>query len=162
MALKKKHPSAPKNLGLPNPPDWSVVPAVATEDVRKGIMYFHAGASGGLDGLHPGYLRSLVAHGSAEAGSRLLSALTDLVKVMLRCEVPQFAVAILYCANECGIRKKDGSIRPFTVGFTTRRLSVKVGSSPDVQALRKELRLVQLGIATSGSTQKRPSEDSYA
>ena len=59
----------------------------------------------------------LVAHGSAEAGSRLLSALIDLVNIMLRCEVPQIAVPILYGANECAIRKKDGGIRPIDVGF---------------------------------------------
>ena len=79
------------HLCLPDPPDGSVVPAVASEeDNRKGILSFHAEASGGPDGLRPGHLYSLVAHGSAEAGSRLLSALTDLVNVMLRGEVPQF------------------------------------------------------------------------
>ena len=47
-ALKEKHPSAPENLSLPDPPDGSVVPAVATEeDVIKAIMSFRAGASGG-------------------------------------------------------------------------------------------------------------------
>ena len=132
-ALKEKHPSAPENLSLPDPPDGSVVPAVATEeDVRKAIMSFRAGASGGPDGLRPGHLRSLVAHGSAEAGSRLLSTLTDLVNVMLRGEVPlpQFAVPVLYRANECAIRKKDGGIRPIAVGSSLRRLSVKAGSRP--------------------------------
>ena len=69
-------------------------------------MSFRDGASGGPDGLRPGHLRSLVAHGSAEAGLRLLSALTDLVNVMLRGEVPQFAVPILYVANKCAIEKK--------------------------------------------------------
>ena len=123
-ALKKKLPSTPENLSLPDPPDGSVVPAVASEeDHRKGILFFHAGASGGPDGLRPGHLRSLVAHGSAEAGSRLLSALTDLVNVMLRGEVTQFAVPILYGANKCAIRKKDGGIRPIAVGSTIRRLS---------------------------------------
>ena len=34
-------------------------------------MSFHVGASGGPDGLHPGNLRSLVAHGSVAAGSPL-------------------------------------------------------------------------------------------
>ena len=59
-ALKEKHPSAPENLSLPDPPDGSVVPAVATEeDVRKAIMSFRAGASGGPDGLRTGHLRSL-------------------------------------------------------------------------------------------------------
>ena len=96
-ALKEKHPSAPENLSLPDPLDRSVVPAVASEEVvRKGILSFHAGASGGPHGLRPGHFRSLVAHGSAEAGSRLLSALTDLANVMLRGEVPQFEVPVLY------------------------------------------------------------------
>ena len=149
--LKEKHPSAPENLSLPDPPDGSVVPAVASEeDVRKGILSFHAGVSGGPDGLRPGHLCSLVAHGSAESGSRLLSALTDLVNVMLRGEVPQFAVPVLYGANECAIRKKDGGIRPIAVGSTFRRLSVKVGSRPVVRALGEELRPVQLGVSTSG------------
>ena len=150
-ALKEKHPSAPENLSLPDPPDGSVVPAVATEeDVRKAIMSFRAGASGGPDGLRPGHLRSLVAHGSAEAGARLLSTLTDLVNVMLRGEVPQFAVPVLYGANECAIRKKDGGIRPIAVGSSLRRLAVKVGSRPIVQALGEELRPVQLGVSTRG------------
>ena len=108
-------------------------------------MSFRAGASGGPDGLRPGHLRSLVAHGSAEAGARLLSTLTDLVNVMLRGEVPQFTVPILYGANECAIRKKDGGIRPIAVGSSLRRLAVKVGSRPIVQALGEELRPVQFG-----------------
>ena len=105
-ALKEEHSSAPENLSLPDPPDGSVVPAVALEeDIRKGILSLHAGASRGPDGLRPGHIRSLVAHGSEEAGSRLVSALTDLVNVMLRGEIPLFAVPILYGANQCVIRK---------------------------------------------------------
>ena len=86
-ALKEKHPSAPENLSLPDTPDGSIVPAVASEeDVRKGILSFHAGASGGPDGLRP-----VDCQGGAHG---LLSALTDLVNVMLRGEVPQFAVPV--------------------------------------------------------------------
>ena len=72
------------------------------------------------------------------AGSCLLSALTDLVK------------SILYGANECAIKKKDGNIWPIAVGRTIRRLSVKISTKPLVQALREELRPVQLWNATSG------------
>ena len=53
---------------------------------------------------------------------------------MLRGEILQFAVPILYVANECAIRKKDGGIWPIAVGSIIRILSVKVGSSPVVQA----------------------------
>ena len=130
-ALKEKHPLGPENLSLPNPPDGSVVPAVASEgDVRKGILSFHAGASGAPDGLRLVHLRSLVAHGSVEAGSRLSSALTDLV--MLRDD----AVFILYGANEGATRKKK---MVGDVGSTIRRLSEKLGSRPTVQALGEEL-----------------------
>ena len=155
-ALKEKPPSAPENLSLPDPPDGFVVPALPRRKMleRKSCL-FRAGASGGADGLRPGHLRSLVAHGSAEAGSRLLFTLTDLVNVMLRGEVPQFAVPILYGANECAIRKKDGGIWPIAVGSSLRRLSVKVGSRPIVQAFGEELRPVQLGSQLVGDARRQ-------
>ena len=47
-ALKKMHPSVSETLLLPNPPDGSVLPAVATEeDVRMGILSLNSGAYGG-------------------------------------------------------------------------------------------------------------------
>ena len=61
---------------------------------------------GQMASVLPGHLSWLVAHGSAEAGSRLLSALTELVNVMLRGEVPQFVVPVLCGVSECVIRKK--------------------------------------------------------
>ena len=87
--------------------------------------------------LRPGHLRSLVAHVSAEAGSRLLSALTDLVNVMQRGEVPQFDVSILDRVNECAIRNKDGGIWPKMVASSLRRLSVKVASWPIVPGSKR-------------------------
>ena len=75
---------------------------------------------------------------------------------MLRGEVPQFAVPILYGANECAIRKKDGGIRPIAVGSTIRKLSVKVGSRPVVRALGEELRPVQnWGSHTVGDARRQ-------
>ena len=80
MALIEKHPSDPEGISLPNSPDGSVVPAVATvEKDRKGIMCFHDVASCGPDGLRPGHNQSLTTHSSAKAKSSLLSALTDLI-----------------------------------------------------------------------------------
>ena len=123
-ALRSKHPPAPEDLSLPEPPDASVIPVVATEeDVRKAVLSFRVGSSGGPDGLRPGHLRSLIGHGSAEAGSRLLSALTELVNVMLRGEVPNFVVPVLYGANVCGLQKREGGIRPVAVGNMFRRLA---------------------------------------
>ena len=62
--LEGKAPYAPENLSFHDPPDGSVVPAVATEEViRKEIISSHSGASGGPEDLRTGDLRSLVAHG---------------------------------------------------------------------------------------------------
>ena len=83
-------------------------------------------------------------------------------------EVPKFVATILNCANECATRKKDCGIRPIAVGSTIRRLSVKVGSKPVVQALDEELMVVQLGLQPVRderrqglSPQKGPSGDIY-
>lgn len=150
-ALKAKHPSAPENLCLPDPPDGAIVPVVATEeDVRRAILSFRVGSSGGPDGLRPSHLRSLIGHGSAEAGKRLLGALTELVNVMLRGEVPNFAAPILFGATICAIQKKDGGVRPIAVGNTFRRLATKVGARSIMSILGEELRPVQLGVSTSG------------
>ena len=62
------------------------------------------------------------------AGSRLLRALTEFVNVMLRGEVPNFAVSILYGANVCGLQKGEGGIRPVAVGSTFHRLATKIGA----------------------------------
>ena len=68
---------------------------------------------------------------------------------MLRGEVPQLAVPVLYGADKCASRKKEGGIRPITVGNTFKRLLIKVGSTPFVRALGEELRPVQLGVSIS-------------
>ena len=150
-ALKEKHPPAPENLSLPGPPDGSFVPVIATEDdVRKAILSFRAGSSGGPDGIRPGHLRTLIGHGAAEAGSRLLSTLTDFVNMLLRGEVPNFAAPVLFGANICAIQKKDGGIRPIAVGSTLRRLATKVGARSVMSRLGEELRPVQLGVSTNG------------
>lgn len=150
-ALRGKHPSAPENLSLPEPPDDSMDPVVASEDdVRKAILSFKVGSSGGPDGLRPGHIRSLIGHGAAEAGTRLLTTLTEFVNVMLRGEVPNFAVPLLFGASICALQKKDGGIRPVAVGNTFRRLATKIGAKSMMAVLGEELRPVQLGVSTKG------------
>lgn len=150
-ALRAKHPPASGDLNLPDPPDESIVPVVATEgNIRKAICSFRAWSSGGPDGLRPGHLRSLIGFSSAETGARLLTALIEFVNVMLRGEIPEFAIPALFGTNLCGIQKKDGGIRPIAVGNTLRRLATKVGARNRLQTLGEELRPVQLGVFTIG------------
>ena len=150
-ALRDKHPPAPRDLMMPEPPDNSfIVPVVSEEDVRKAVNSFRPGSAGGPDGLRPGHLKTLLSHSSAEAGVRLLTTLTDFVNAILKGEVPDFAVSTFYGATLCALTKKDGGIRPIAVGNTLRRLAAKVGARPLSHSLGNELRPVQLGFSTKG------------
>ena len=73
---------------------------------------------------------ALTGRASAEAGTRLLTALTDLINVALKGEVPEFATSTFYGENLCALTKRDGGIRPIAVDCTYRRLATKVGTRP--------------------------------
>ena len=149
-ALRLKHPPAPQDLMMPEPPDnYLIVPVVSEEDVQKAINSFRPGPAGGPDGLRPGHLKTLLSHSSAEAGVNLLTTLTDFVNAILR-EVPDFAVSTIFGATLCSLTKKDGGIRPIAVGNALRRLAAKVGACPLSHSLGSELRPVQLGYSTKG------------
>ena len=151
VALRAKHPPAPLDLNLPDPPCDSMRMVIATdEDVSKAISSFRPGSAGGPDGLRPGHLKSLVGHASAEAGPRLLSALTDLVNLILRGEVPAFVLSTFYGATLCALEKKGGGVRPIAVGNTFRRLATKIGARRLSSALGRELQPVQLGVSCKG------------
>ena len=149
--LRAKHPPAPQDLAFPDPPCNSLPVAIATtDDVLKAITSFRPGSAGGPDGLRPGHLKSLVGHAAAEAGSRLLTALTDFVNFVLWGKVPGFALSTFYGATLCALQKKGGGVRPIAVGNTLRRLATKVGARPLSAALGNELQPVQLGFSCKG------------
>ena len=128
-ALRAKHPPAPLDLDFPDPPCDSMPLVIATEaDVSQAISSFRPGSAGGPDGLRPGHLKSLVGHASAEAGPRLLSALTDFINLILEGEVPAFLLSTFYGATLCALEKKGGGVRPIAVGNTFRRLATKIGA----------------------------------
>ena len=149
--LRAKHPSAPVDLSLPEPPGEGYAPTIASEDdVRKALTSFGPGSAGGPDGLRPGHLRALTSRKTDEAGLRLLASLTEFVNLVLRGEVPEFARSVFYGATLCALCKKDGGIRPIAVGCTLRRLAVKVGARPLAVQIGDSLRPVQLGYSTKG------------
>ena len=149
-ALREKHPPAPGDLALPSPPEDLGNPAISEEEVRRALNSFRPGSAGGPDGIRPGHLRSLTSLVAAEAGARLLTALTDLVNLVLGGRVPEFAVPTFFGATLCGLRKRGGGIRPVAVGCTFRRLATKIGARPLSSALGSELSPVQLGFGCQG------------
>ena len=149
--LEQKHPPAPGDLSLPEPPEDGFPTCVcAVEDIRKALSSFGPGSAGGPDGLRPGHLQSLTSRWAAEAGVRLLSSLTEFVNLILSGGVPEFAVGVFYGASLCALSKKDGGVRPIAVGNTLRRLATKVGAKAMSAGIGETLRPVQLGFSTKG------------
>lgn len=151
-ALQQKHPPVPVDLSLPASPDGDYpTPTMASaEDIRRALASFRPGSAGGPDGLRPSHLSALISRKSAEAGARLLTSLTELVNLVLRGEVPEFARNVFYGATLCALGKKDGGIRPIAVGSTFRRLATKVGARPLAVGIGDHLRPVQLGFSSRG------------
>ena len=149
--LQQKHPPAPGDLSLPDPPgDEYPTNTVSGEDIRKALASFRPGSAGGPDGLRPGHLRALVSRKAAEAGVRLLNSLTEFSNLVLGGGVPDFAVGAFYGASLCALSKKDGGVRPIAVGNTLRRLATKVGARSMSASIGDSLRPVQLGFSTKG------------
>ncbi|XP_041976142.1 myrosinase 1-like [Aricia agestis] len=92
-------------------------------------MSFPPGSAGGLDGITSQHLKDLTSGCCGDAGEKLLQEVTNLCNLMLRGEVASDIVDILYGANLCALRKRDGGIRPIAVGSTYRRLTAKIACS---------------------------------
>ena len=147
--LHEKHPEPPADLrDLPTPDD-DAVPLVATEaEVMKAIKSFPPSSSAGLDGIRPAHLRSLLSKHTAEAGTRLLTALTALTNVALSGRLPDCATPAFFGASLIALRKKDGGLRPIAVGSVYRRIAAKIAATAVSGRIGAELRPVQLGVAT--------------
>ena len=149
--LKLKHPPAPTDLNMPPPPDDTTQPCLASEaEVMFSVTSFDTGSSAGLDGLRPAHLKDLTSRSAGEAGARLITALTALVNLALRGEVPHPARAAFFGAALTALRKPDGGVRPIAVGCTYRRLATKLALRSIRAELGEQLRPTQLGYGTPG------------
>ena len=147
--IQDKHPEPPSDLRDLQPPAEESVPLIATEaDVRRAISSFPPSSSAGLDGIRPAHLRSLVGRTVAEAGARLLTALTALTNLAISGQIPDFAVQAFYGASLIALRKKGGGLRPIAIGSVFRRIAAKIAVSNVSAAIGAELRPAQLGVAT--------------
>ena len=86
-ALKLKHPPSPLDLRPPSTESVSQTPSVSEEEVMVALKSFHPSSAGGVDGLRPGHLKDLVAPQTAEAGRRLMKALSYICSKLLRGQI---------------------------------------------------------------------------
>lgn len=148
QALQDKHPSAYQDRKtLPDPLSTTAL-IVEEADVKKAILSFPAGSSGGLDGLRPQHLRDLV--NCLESGSELVSSLTAFVNMLLSGVCHAEMIPILFGGRLVALNKKDGGVRPIAVGNTLRRLAAKCANSYAAAKLAPLFSPRQLGVGIAG------------
>ena len=95
----------------------------------------------------------LLAISTTEAGLHLRRFITNLANKILRRDVSDYAVKLLFSSNLTALRKKDGGIRPVVVGNVFRRLAAKVGCYAVSCAVSRELLPIQLGVSAKGGAE---------
>lgn len=149
--LKEKHPLPAADLIFPDAPlDSDVAVEVSALDLLAAVRSFQTGSAGGLDGLAPQHLKDLLSSASGETGEALLRDLTSLTNLMLSGQVSGDIIDILYGANLCALKKKDGGIRPIAVGTTYRRLAAKICCKKTAPTLASYFQPIQLGFGSRG------------
>ena len=148
VALQSKHPPAPTDEDLGDY-ELATTELSATEsDVEAALLSFSPSSSAGLDGIRPMHLRQLTNRRVAEAGRRLLTALTALVNSAISGSIPDRVRETFFSARLVALKKKDGGLRPIAIGSTYRRLASKIVARNMAAAVAPQLRPVQLGVGT--------------
>jgi len=145
----EKHPS---RTSLGSPPPTSNIACLFLQQINilAAIKSFIPGSAGGNDGLRPQHLKDLTSASAGDAGQRLLS--TDGVYK------PVFGRP---CSNRrsfcgaalCDLNKKDGGIRPITVGSTLRRLIAKAACKAMTSKMAARFLTVQVDFGISRATE---------
>ena len=147
--LKGKHPQAPADEDLqPFLRDAAQAnPLLFPEaEVLAAIQSMPRGSSAGLDGIRPLHLQQLTSKNTAEAGTRLLSALTALCHHAASGNIPEPARNAFFGASLIAIKKKLGGLRPIAIGSSFRRLTSKLVAKSITASIAGELQPTQLGV----------------
>ena len=153
QALILKHPSEPEDSLTPIIPAENIAVTADEKKIIRSLRSFSGGCYGGIDGLRPAHLLDRVAVSTAEAGLHLRRSITNLTNKIMRGDVPDYAVKLLFSSNLTALKKKDGGIRPIAVGNVFRRLAAKVGCYAVSRAVSHELLPIQLGVSMKGGAE---------
>ena len=153
QALMLKHPSEPEDLVTTILPAENIAVAADEKKIIRSLQSFSGGCCGGIDELCPAHLLDLVAVYTAEVGLYLRRSITNFTNKILRRDVSDYALKLLFSSNLTALRQKDGGIRPVAVGNVFRRLAAKVGCYAVSRAVSHELLPIQLGVSVKGGAE---------
>ena len=144
-ALRLKHPPTPFDFRPPSPL-FDHPPTTNPNEVFAVLRSFFLSSSAGLDGLRPGHLKDLTSSITFQTGRKLLNSLSNRCNILVNGNFPIYAREQIFNTNLTALRKKDGGIRPITVGNVFCRLASKIISCRVVNDLSNKLRPIQLGV----------------
>ena len=147
------HPSEPVDSVTPIIPAENITVTADEKKIIRSLRSFSSGCCGGIDGLRPAHLLDLGAVSTAEAGLHLRRSITNLTNKILRGDVSDYVVKLLFSSNLAALRKKDCGIRPVAVGNVFRRLADKIGCYAVSRAVSHELFPIQLGVSVKGGVE---------
>ena len=127
-ALRLKHPPSPLDLRPPPTEPVTQTSSVSEEEAMVDQKSFCPSSAGGVDGLRPGHLKDLVAPQTAEAGRSLLKPLSIFVQNSYEVKYLNMPATFFLAAYLTALRKKDGGIRPISVGNVFHRLASKIAA----------------------------------
>ena len=151
--LRTKHPDPPADSRVPCDPKgnpYFYPLQVAGDDVLKALRSFPLGSSGGPDGLTPQHITDLL---SGATDDSFQQALVDLVNLLLAGSIDKEVSAIVFGGRLIALDKKDGGVRPITVGYTLRRLAAKCANNHIIEKRSKALQPQQLGVGVAGGAE---------
>ena len=159
--LLSKHPAAPSDTLFPTDTlTENFAPIQVTErDVKDSISSFPSGSSGGFDLLLPQHLKDMM---GVDCDPSLLTNLTNLVNVMLQGRLPAHISRIVYGGRLIALSKKQGGIRPITVGYVLRRIAAKCANHSVLESVSRGLLPRQLGVGIKGGIEANVAPGIYA
>ena len=152
--LMAKHPTRAQDCMLQDLPYPNAPPLkVNEEEVKHALGSFRKGSSGGTMSLRAEHLQiALRAH--VDEKVHPLTALTDVVNVLLSGKAPFEIQERFAGARLCALQKGECDVRPIAAGETIRRL---VGKVACLTAKKKASRLfkgIQYGVATPAGSER--------
>ncbi len=149
--LKAKHPQG-HTQHIPHEVGDSTI-TFTGEHTGKALQRFKRGSAPGLDGMRAEHLLQTVGNLKKRRESACLQSITALANTMMQGNIPDSIKPYMFGGRLHAALKKDGSIRPISVGNLMRRLVSKMAATAVFDKAQEQLAPLQVGVGTRGGAE---------